>query len=184
MDYFIQFITVLFASLLGPIGLNWYKNKKEVEIQRIKIALKLYHQLQDYCFILAKSINNHDNALTTLYKDDEGNYYCSTGHFQWYCSIPEIEVDDQIYVLHDDIVGRFFLFIRESEYTKFGLQSLECVDVDCAIDSYCETAYKLIENVMGICDLLAKEYGINSIDENWQELIPNRLKVDKTQNKG
>lgn len=37
---------------------------------------------------------------------------------------------------------------------------------------------------MIICDLLAKEYGITSIDENWLELIPDRLKVDKIQNKG
>lgn len=184
MDYFIQFITVLFASLLGPIGLNWYKNKKEVEVQRIKIALKLYHQLQDYCFILAKSINNHDNALTTLYRDVEGHYDCSIGHLQWYYSIPNIEVDDKIYILHDDIVESFFIFIWESEYTKFGLQSLERVDVDHVIDSYCETAYALVKNAMIICDLLAKEYGITSIDENWLELIPDRLKVDKTQNKG
>ena len=30
----IQFITVLFASILGPISLNWFKNKNEVEVQR------------------------------------------------------------------------------------------------------------------------------------------------------
>ena len=180
MDYFVQFITVLVASVLGPIGLNWYKNKKEVDVQRIKIALKLYHQLQDYCFILAKSINNHDNALATLYRDDEGHYDCSSGYLQWYSSIPDIEVDEQIYVLHDVIVGSLFLFIRESEYTKFGLQSLECVDVERAIASYCETAYALVKNAMFICDLLAKEYKITSIEEDWLDLISNRFKVDKT----
>ena len=184
MDYVVQFITVLIASLLGPIGLNWYKNKKEVEVQRTKVAIKLYHQLQDYCFILAKSINNHDNALTTLYRDNEGNYDCSTVQFQWYCSIPEFEVDDQIYVLHDDIVGSFFLFIRESKYRKFGLQSLECIDVECAMDSYCETVYALVKNAMVICDLLAKEYKITSIDEDWLELIPDRFKVDEIKTNG
>ena len=44
MDFFtiiIQFITVLFASILGPIGLNWFKNKNKIEVQRKKIAYKI-----------------------------------------------------------------------------------------------------------------------------------------------
>ena len=43
MDFFtiiIQFITVLFASILGPIGLNWFKNKNKIEVQRKKNSLK------------------------------------------------------------------------------------------------------------------------------------------------
>lgn len=172
----IQFITVLFASVLGPIGLNWFKNKNKIEVQRKKIALKLYHQLQDYCFILAKSINNHDNALATLYRDAEGQHACSIGHLQWYHSIPTIEIDDQIYILDDDIVYSFFLFVRQSQYTKFDLQSLESVDIEIVIDSYCETTYTLVKNAMVICDLLGKKYGISFINENWLVLIPNRLK--------
>lgn len=175
----IQFITVLFASILGPISLNWFKNKNEVEVQRKKIALKLYHQLQDYCFLLAEAINKHDNALATLYRDAEGQYNCSFGHFQWYHSIPNIEIDERIYILDNNIVGNIFMFVRESKYTKLGLEFLEDVDIDCVIDSYCETAYALVKSAMLICDLLGEKYGIASVDENWLELIPNRLKEEK-----
>lgn len=181
MDFFtiiIQFITVLFASILGPIGLNWFKNKNKIEVQRKKIALKLYQQLQDYCFILAKSINNHYNALTTLYRDAEGQYECSIGKLQWYHSIPSIEIDDQIYILDDDIVCSFFLFVRKSQYTEFDLQSLESIDIELIIDSYCETTYTLVKNAMVIFDLLGKKYGIPFSNENWLDLIPNRLKEE------
>jgi hypothetical protein len=57
------------------------------------------------------------------------------------------------------------------------------MDIERCIHSYSEITYTLVKNAIVICDLLAKEYKITYIDEDWLELIPNRFKVYKTKNK-
>ncbi|MDU3822734.1 MAG: hypothetical protein E7G65_00945 [Veillonella sp.] len=173
----VQFITVLFASVLGPICLNWFKNRNDEEAQRNRIALKLYYQLQTYCFLLAKSIDKHDRALAAIGKNVSEKQNCGT--FQWYHSIPDVEVEDKIYFLDKTIVINFLVFVHESSLIKLRIQSLESMDVEKCIQSYCETVYALLKNAMSICDLLSEKYGITSVDKNWLVLIPDKLKVGK-----
>ena len=179
----IQFITVLFASVLGTIGLNLFKNKNDEEIQRNRIALKLYYQLQAYCFLLAKSIDKHERAIDVIGERVVKKQNCDCGEFQWYYSIPDVDVEDKIYFLDKTIVTSFLVFVHESSLAKSSIQSLERRDIERCIHSYSEITYTLLKKAMSICDLLSKKYGITSVDKNWLVLIPDRLKVEIINNK-
>lgn len=182
MDFFniiIQFITVLFASVLGPIGLYWYKNKREETIQHKRVALKLYNNLQEYCFLLANSINEHNKALTPMRRDQDGVLNVSFGTLQWPESIPNLDYDNTIYCLDNDIIRRFLTFTRESRYVQITMESLVEIDEDQFIYSYCDFAIKLIENSCEISSLLEKKYKLTHSKESWLDLLPNRYKTDK-----
>lgn len=176
MDYVVQFITVLFASVLGPIGLNWYKNKKDQERQRKKIALKLYHQLQNYCFGLAKSIYEHDNAAALLDRDFNGDWSYAFGKLKGAHSIPNIEIEEELYLLDEDIINRLFVLVRKSYFIKFSMECLESVDIDLIIESYGESVYALINDAMYISTLISNRYKVTHTKEKWLELIPGKFK--------
>ena len=182
MDFsniFIQFITVLFASVLGPRGVYWYKHNREETVQHKRIALMLYNQLQEYCFLLAKAINEHDKALTPMGRDQDGCLIVSFGELQWPESIPNLSYDNTIYSLDIDIIRRFLTFTRESRYVQFSMESLIEIDEDHFIQIYCNLVINLIEKSCEISKLLEKRYKITHSEENWLDLIPNRYKHDK-----
>jgi hypothetical protein len=170
MDFsniFIQFLVVCIGSFIGPLLLQYLKNKRDLQINQKQVALKVLNDLQNYCFILSTNIKNHELALRSSEKGDGGHLYPEFGAFQWSNSIPKLNFSDDVYILDNNIVNNLYVFIRKSEYYRFSMKLDSSIDIDVVIEAYPDNMKKLVLEGIELSQEIAKKYSLPIKDEVW-----------------
>lgn len=163
----IQFLVVCIGSFVGPLLLQYFKTKRELKENQKQVALKVFNILQNYSFILSTNIKNHELALGSSEKGDDGHLYPEFGEFQWIDSIPKLNFSNDVYILENNIVNNLYVFIRKSEYYRFSMKLDSSIDIDVVIEAYPDNMKKLLLEGKQLSQEIAKKYSLSIKDEIW-----------------
>ena len=177
MDFitiFIQFTVVVIGSFLGPILLEYFKVKAQVKKNQKRIALYLFNELQQYCFVLAQKISDHNLALNSSEVGDGGHLYPMWRTFQFADSIPKINISDEVFSLESDLINKVCIFVRKSEYYRHSFEVCIEIDVDLFIETYIDKIIPLFWDARELLTVISNQYDIDIEEEDWVKEVPIR----------